>query len=471
MDNIVTEGFPETVQLTFRIRDERKSWFEQEMGKLARRAAKLGVPAPTYAFGAPVDERVTRVEDSTEDNDGGLHSRTVHEVEEVVRTWPVVVSGAAPRFAGWELAGTIQLLSGEPGSTPQVIIRSIAGTPAPARYREAATATACDHCQAKRRRTETFLVVHDDGTWKQVGRQCIRDFLGHRSPENIARMAEFLLAAREIGEGGEWGGGGGRGGGRWPLDVYLGYVAAIIEKRGWVSKAKARELEKQSTATEAHNHMAPSRELLKLLANGKWERLKPTEAHAHRGAEALEWARELTEEECAASDYLHNLRVIAGLGVVEGSTLGYAASIIIARDKALDRVRERAERPASHHVGTVGERVTVTLKLERVIAIENEQWGTHYLHMFVDAVGNDLKWFGSTRLKSDRLVEEGAEIAVRATIKKHEVYKGREQTILTRVQAIAPPVEKPKKNKATKAIAAAIVAMFETLQSRDRIVF
>lgn len=450
----------EIATLTFRIRDDRKSWFEHEMAKLGRRAVKLGVTAPTHAFGACEDVTETRREEVGEDD----HGRPMYtDVTEVVRYWPTTVEGEAPKFAGWTLAATIQILDGE-GSERQVLVRSITEAPSPLRYRNADAAGGCEHCKAARHRKDTFLVLHDSGEWKQVGRQCIRDFLGHKSPENIARMAELLLSLRALGEGG--GLGGGDAAKKLPLDYFMGFVAAVIGKWGWRSKKRASEEGKRATATIALDHAAPSRELLKLQARGQWERLVPSEADRARATEAIEWASSLTDAEVEASDYLHNLRVIGSIGVVEHRTAGYAASIIIAHDKALDRVRARQALPESNYVGAVGERVVLTLTLKKVIVVENA-FGITHIHLFNDEAGNDFKWFGSKRLQLDwesPEVTEGETVAVKATIKNHEEYKGRKQTSLSRC---AVHVDKPKKNKANNAVAQALVDLFTGLHDDD----
>lgn len=85
-------------------------------------------------------------------------------------------------------------------------------------------------------------------------------------------------------------------------------------------------------------------------------------------------------------------------------------------------------------VGTVGERTRLSVRLEKQIQCET-QWGTSYLHLFKDELGNDYKWFTSKRLRNQtgNPVEVGDWMFVKATIKGHEEYKGRKQTVLSRV--------------------------------------
>jgi hypothetical protein len=94
--------------------------------------------------------------------------------------------------------------------------------------------------------------------------------------------------------------------------------------------------------------------------------------------------------------------------------------------------------PVSNWVGEVGKRQQFTLRLERMLRIDN-QFGTSYLHTFSDEQGNSYKWFssaGKLRNQADNPVEEGAIVMVKATVKGHDLYNGRKQTSLNRVKMV-----------------------------------
>lgn len=128
--------------------------------------------------------------------------------------------------------------------------------------------------------------------------------------------------------------------------------------------------------------------------------------------------------------------------------------------------RESKQSYVSQHVGVVGERTQLNLKQILVREIAGG-YGWTYLHIFEDAAGNTLKWFGSSRLwkgndmnaQANRLAD-GESMVVVATIKAHDEYQGKKQTVLARVQAFVPKAPKPKKNKANSQIAEAIVQAF-----------
>lgn len=84
---------------------------------------------------------------------------------------------------------------------------------------------------------------------------------------------------------------------------------------------------------------------------------------------------------------------------------------------------------ANQHVGTVGKREVFRLTVKRVIGTQSGQWNTQ-LHIMADAAGNTFKWFAS-----NTALDEGKTYDVKATVKSHEVYKGQNQTIITRCDA------------------------------------
>lgn len=95
-------------------------------------------------------------------------------------------------------------------------------------------------------------------------------------------------------------------------------------------------------------------------------------------------------------------------------------------------------RPPSEWIGEVGKRIPLRVKIERIKPLHQDEHFTTYLHVMTDEHGNDIRWFGSTRLQivnSDGTdlvpVEEGATVLVKATVKKHDIFDGR--TIVSHV--------------------------------------
>lgn len=82
----------------------------------------------------------------------------------------------------------------------------------------------------------------------------------------------------------------------------------------------------------------------------------------------------------------------------------------------------------SNHVGEVGKRSVMNLKLNKVL--ENfGYYGMSYTHLFEDEKGNKVTWFGSKKIEEK--IGEFAEY--KATVKEHSVYKEQKVTLITRV--------------------------------------
>src|SRR5208337_1130009 len=100
----------------------------------------------------------------------------------------------------------------------------------------------------------------------------------------------------------------------------------------------------------------------------------------------------------AGSDYLHNVRVVARTGVVGFRSAGIAASMVTAYERAIGAARKRAERaarPSSVHVGTVGKRETFSnLTLDFVTGYDTEYGYTTVLKFIADS-GAVLTWKAS----------------------------------------------------------------------------
>jgi len=83
-------------------------------------------------------------------------------------------------------------------------------------------------------------VRHVSGEFKQVGHNCVRDFLGHVNPKHLAKMMEYI-SLFEASQGEDEDFCGGRSG-RW-LDYTVDYVALcaeVIKRDGWVSRTASQ---------------------------------------------------------------------------------------------------------------------------------------------------------------------------------------------------------------------------------------
>jgi hypothetical protein len=403
------------------IPDRNFGEFQFRIAKLAKRAARLGVGEITYSS----EER----------------SRTDAKTGRVYLSHAVTLTGAAPKLAGWTFVATLQH-AGEAGN----ILRAVPGAEVPESFRTAAPN--CDHCKAARMRRETFLVKSDAGELKQVGRQCVADFLGHADPQKIASLCEIWAEVGglcEDAEGEDWRSGG-RARERWDLLRFLTCTACAMRNYGWISRTKARESNDplvKATASHAFSIMSPSRD----QANDpKFPRTNAEDAaEADR---ALAWFEAEILPKEAKSDYEHNLSVISRMPSIDPKAFGLAASLIMIHRRAVGAALELGKRAAvSQHFGEVGKRAEFTLTVTMIREFESN-FGVTKLHKFLDAQGNEAVWFASREK-----LRQGSTYVVKATVKAHNARDGVKQTVLTRCTVITvdgkPPCLAPEESYRT----------------------
>jgi hypothetical protein len=255
------------------------------------------------------------------------------------------------------------------------------------------------------------VLAHSSGEYKQVGSTCIQSFLGGNCPEDILSRADFLSEVVKTmdscdqefaGEVSPVHG----------LVAFLAQALVTIRNHGWVSKSKADEVGLEATAFTVEREFGKS-----VLSDSD-------RAQAQLIAS---WAEGLTDASCEASDYLHNLRAIARTGMVEYRTAGFAASMVVAYNKA----QAELSKVESQFVGEVKEKRVFSLTFKKSFSFCT-QYGVQHMNMFEDASGNVFVWKTATSSN----FEEGKAYSLQGTIKEHSVFRDVKQTILTRCKVI-----------------------------------
>lgn len=346
----------------------------------------------------------------------------------LIETWAiVVVCGAVPVVEGWSFVARIE----HHADLGNIVAKapSCRQLELPLEFRTAEAT--CDHCKAKRNRKDTFVLRDEAGILRRVGRDCLQDFL-RGDPEQALRLWSLLSSVESLLQGASDEGYGG-GGGVPAMDTvfFLACTCSAIRHAGWVSKALAYGTGKQPTASLAAwiGGKAP-----KGRALDEWRAMQPTEADFEEAGEVVAWVEGLE----ALNDYLHNLRVAVLIRHVERRHEGIVASGVMSRRRDLERaaqeLAEAAQRAAgtapagpSEYLGEYGKR----LDLHRVRLLsadpKNTEFGPTYLHLAVDELGNEVKWFDKKAL-----FKAGDWLRGHGTVKGHSEFKGRKQTLIGR---------------------------------------
>lgn len=266
-----------------------------------------------------------------------------------------------------------------------------------------------------RARADTYIVQHQDGALKQVGRTCLADFTRTKGAEEVARLAALLRDAADVIETGE----GGQSPAVYQLQEFLAMVACSMAERGWRSRTTAREQGGTATAD------------LALAELSKRNPHKPALAHHDQARAALEGIHGKLEASTDFTDYEHNLFVALAAGYVTHRSAGLIASILPAWDRELGRIAERQANPTiPGHFGQIGKRAAWTLHLVKVVSFVGN-YGAVFLHTFRDEAGHVAVW----KTTSDE--HKPGCYSVTATVKAHDTYQGQDQTVLTRAKLVA----------------------------------
>lgn len=392
---------------------------EAEIARLNKRAGKLGLPPVLF-------EITGQYQEEQEDPLGFKYLATYHQCQ---------VSGEAPKINGWKFVAVLEPV-GE-----GMVVREVPGETCPVEFRT--SDLHCDHCKTLRRRSAVFVVtcVEDGegqkaGESRQVGRDCLADFLGHSDPEALVAAAEFLVSldqrcseAEDIG----WGFGGGlRYEPAVSTEQFVAVVSILSRRLGYVSKAQAFGNFRQATADLAWT--------ICLKPKDKWtedfvrdHRLQAEEKDAEIARTALAWAQ---TNGPGANTYLYNLGTLAKEPCVTHKHIGYLGSVIDAYNR---RRSAELEKPGAHSnfLGEVGKRQEFADLTIQMLKEQESPFGMVTMVRFLDPNGNVLMWWatGTPDAENSKIawLEVGKRVRVKGRVKEHKVYLDTKQTILERV--------------------------------------
>lgn len=263
----------------------------------------------------------------------------------------------------------------------------------------------CDHCQTNRFRSVTFFVEHEDGSVRQVGRTCLKDYTGI-SPATAAMWAEVQdIADRGVDctrdEWEEYR----------PTPMHevlsiLAHAADVVREFGY------RKSDEQNSTRE--------RVTIRVLSGEQ-----PSEAGLAEAREVIDWLTAMDPD--AASNLERNCITLALSGYAKRSHIGMLAYMPVDHRRRIERqAQQEAAVALSEYVGEVGQRITLKAATVALLASWDGYYGTTWLYKFVDERGNVFIWRSSRPFTA----EDGA--TIRATVVDHNERDGVKQTIVNR---------------------------------------
>jgi len=402
--------------MSYRIPLDNIEKFQAKIAKLNKIALKLGVSPVVVTRGEDILQEIFESDDL-----GRRHATGAYE-----RLGNFTVEGIAPKLDGWKFVATLEVLAA--GN----LIRQVPGGQVPERYRTAKLT--CEHCLKIRKRSNYFLVQDESDNFKSVGRSCLKDFLGHKDPAAIASYMELVFSLSEN----EKMSGSSRAIQEFPLSVVLTTALVYIRKHGFLSKKKMQELaaaggQNLTTTSAQINYylIAPWSKDEQDAWNEEHRTHQATDDDRALAADIKTWMLTLN-----ATEFDHNLALLAKEGFVQTKHFGFIAAAAFMGAKHLDRLvieKKKLADKSNKHVGTIGEKIKMQLTITKMREFDGG-YGVSTLVSMEDAEGNAFQWWASKCYDAlqERGFKEGEKLTISATVKKHGFYEDRAQTGLTR---------------------------------------
>jgi len=422
---------PTTAEPIYNILESRFADLEKKVARFANKARQQGFPAITLEN---LGEKAVE-ETDTDPQTGKLVATGRHLIYIQVK-----IHGQAPVINGHTFVARLEhtpagnIISKAPG---------MEGLEVPAKVRD--RGSFCDHCSTNRDRNDTFLLlVEGTKELKQVGRNCLADFVRDADAAAALSIWSLLHEVREASEATS-----GSGEGYWNTLKYVSHCFRMVELFGWHSRGGAYDGGPDPTASVAFFGMTPC---LDVNQKERWQKQQPTAVNKKDAEKALAWAQSLSED----NDYKHNLQVACSLNYVRPQNMGIVASLVIAYQRAceqdLEQDRRAAQTKQSEHFGTKGSRYLRALTVTKTKDIHGD-YGLTILYTMEDDEGSVFKWFSSngcsvSSLKDGQVsytpLESGVKHPFVFQVKDHTEYNKLKQTIISRA---TPQVEGSKAPK------------------------
>lgn len=391
---------------------------DHEVKKLNKRAVKLGLTPFTYTY----ETRLIK------------DPRAIHEISQIedkekqvpmVEVADVTFHGAGPKIEGWKFVGSLDHVT----FPEDVLVKTVPGETIPPQYFHASAN--CDHCNKIRRRRDTFVLQNETtGEYQQIGRQCIKDHIGH-DPESIARLLSSFWSMIDSAEDDDrMGFGYGRSEYVADSKEVLRLTIRSIKLYGWLSRGKADEHQQPTSSRISFLLSTPVPRMVDewRAEHALYDTVADVADEDAEIAAALAWL----DDQSADNEYIHNLKSIAKMDAVPFRLFGFWCSLVAAYQRAAEHLKEQErQKKVSEYIGNKGDRFDMTVTVTRSNGFDS-YYGWVTVISMIDDAGRTVVWFANTKPN----MHIGKTYKIKATVKKHELYKEWKQTHVSRVSVI-----------------------------------
>jgi len=433
-----------------RIHSTRVKDFERRLRAIEKKARKAGIEPPKAQFSTLEEVPYFSYDGKDLDSyDGSRTPRGYHVYHIYMVTKP---DYQLP--GGWELKAAIE------HEEEANMIYSWDGDKSYEEFRKAPAI--CDHCKTNRKRNLTYLVKNSEGDLRQVGKTCLKEYMGIDAAKALLAIDSTRL--ENMGWDGE-----AKIPSRYPIHLTIALAKEEIETSGY---HKTSEKNSTKDAVIETFMMLESRNE-KVLQSAKGYIAKALDKHGQYAKEAVIWMKSETFD----NDYLNNLKAICLTSSVSTKRMGLLVSMPLAYDNHLKKLNaDKTNDIESVYFGRVGDKIGTlltksdrtcerltyftNLKTGEIVAFSDTRltnlraqdydksmlaglfltvttrkvvdgyYGVSTLLKMVDSEGHLFVYFKSGYF--DEVVDPGDQIILKGTIKRHEIFNNVKQTVLTR---------------------------------------
>ena len=321
-----------------------------------------------------------------------------------------VTVDASYKIGGYTFVGVLEMTERE-----NLIKKASEDVVVPTIYR---TRCECDHCKKSRIRKHTVLLVNtDSGEYVQVGRACVKDYIGQDLGDYASYLTFFSSLDEEVEELRE------KFPRHTPSFTFEEIVLQALEytKRfGYKSKQMAYDTNVVATSTAVYAALNGV-----TIYGENYEVFDISDETNAKYEEVVKFVLNLDD----SSDYNHNLKVLMSLPYIDNKNLGLAVSAVGSYLRFMAEKQQRESTNASDYIGAVGDKIEFRSTPKCVYMCQGDYGWTYLYRMTVD--GNVIMW------KTNKELDEGVEVTIKATIKEHSEYRGVKQTTITRGRVVA----------------------------------
>ena len=270
----------------------------------------------------------------------------------------------------------------------------------------------CDHCKTSRKRAVTYVLMDKNNHYVQVGKNCLKDFIGYTNEIIIQLVSHLyqLFHEDDIDESML------EGEPKWEeLDEFLNRVYQLVREEGY-SKERNNPLEN--------------------LEFFKYDKSLNDKVQEIKNVVNTSWYNN--------SEYCHNCKVIMGLTVIEPKHFRIVTSYVNSAMNYLQKqqaIQQEKKSLANDYLGNVGDKISIDVKSFKTLYTKEVQvgygrWTAIPVYRIITTDNHIVIWASSNGLPQNVKT-------IKATIKGYKDYNGEKQTVITRgkIVTVTPECE------------------------------